>query len=499
MSNKETAITDETSIRWASSESTEHVTQQLVIQIAETSSSGASNYLTAGSEKYTIDIPESCHSPRHDPQNERDNHISSSSHSPMHWTRSDVNENLQRSMSNSPIIYHIRSSESVVEGFVITGVGASSRRELLTPDADYLDDDCALTIVEVDSQLNIPNRRDGSAVVSVTNVDGFRNSNDITPGVQRTLKEQNQPQEQSKLYTAFFSLTGNWPIYTFNIFLITWIFFIWGIVGVIGWDQAQVSLTEPVSPPQESFLFLTVNNWPSCSSVRGNTWRLVSSQFVHAGIQHIGGNTLAGVIYGGILECTHPYHWLITLLAYQMGCIFGCLGHSYVFPFEGLLGCSTGVYALIGGTISHAILNKDVLSRKFYNYLVVSLIFQGLYDTIAYWVWYNPGIAYAGHCSAFFTGIFLVLSFGLLQKPLWKRVFGCLGLVAFLVLTISLIVHYVQSWPPSMLPYNPTSHPYDRRSCCGELYSKVNSTFSLEDARGEFNCNPYSKSIFHKR
>ena len=182
-----------------------------------------------------------------------------------------------------------------------------------------------------------------------------------------------------------------------------------------------------------------------------------------------------------------------------MGCIFGCLGHSYVFPFEGLLGCSTGVYALIGGTISHVILNKDSLSLKFHRGVLVALAFQGLYDTISYWAWYNPGIAYSGHCAAFFTGIFLVLSFGLLQKPLWKKILGLLGLSAFLVLTISLIVHYVQAWPPSMLPYNPTSHPYDRRSCCGELYSKVNSMFSIEDARGDYYCDGSTNTIFLKR
>ena len=485
MSNKANSIRGEVSIRWPIGEN--ELTERLAIQTSATNNS------IMGSDKYTIEIPESCHSPIHEPQNEEENRGSPSNRSPRYNSQFDANRDQSFSSKNSPDIYRRRSSKSVQDGFTIVAVGASSRGLSLTPDADNSGDGCSMNVAQDVIQLNVIRGH------PATTRDNDRIHNDIIPEVLDSRKDQDQHPEQSRLYSALFSLTGDWPIFICSIFLITWIFFIWGIVAIIGWDNAQISLSEPVSPPQESFLFMTVNYWPSCSSARGNTWRLVSSQFAHAGIQHIGGNTLAGLIYGAILECTHPYHWLITILTYQMGCIFGCLGHSYVFPFEGLLGCSTGVYALIGGTISHVILNKDSLSLKFHRGVLVALAFQGLYDTISYWAWYNPGIAYSGHCAAFFTGIFLVLSFGLLQKPLWKKILGLLGLSAFLVLTISLIVHYVQAWPPSMLPYNPTSHPYDRRSCCGELYSKVNSMFSIEDARGDYYCDGSTNTIFLKR
>ena len=471
MSNKVNSISGEVSISWPSGGSNHELMEHLAIQTS------AAN---AGSEKYAIEIAESCHSPIHEPRNEGENHPSSFNQSPRYMSKFDASKEESFSSKNSP---SIQSSE---EEFTIVEVGASPRGPLLTPDADEIGDGCIMNVVQDEMQLNVSRNDD-------------RIHHDIVPRVYNPRKDEDKHPEQSRLYSALFSLTGDWPVFICSIFLITWIFFIWGIVAIIGWDNSQISLTGPVSPPQESFVFLTVNYWPSCSSARGNTWRLVSSQFAHAGIQHIGGNTVAGMIYGAILECTHPYHWLITILTYQMGCIFGCLGHSYVFPFEGLLGCSTGVYAVIGGTISHVILNKDSLTLRFHRGVVITLIFQGLYDTIAYWVWYNPNIAYSGHCAAFFTGIFLVLAFGLLQKPLWKRILGFLGLCAFLVLTISLIVHYVQAWPPSMLPYNPTSHPYDRRSCCGELYSKVNSAYSIEDARGNYYCDASTNTIFLKR
>lgn len=302
----------------------------------------------------------------------------------------------------------------------------------------------------------------------------------------------------SRVYDQLFYWTSYYPIFTFSIMFVNWVFFIWGIVWIIGWENANVSFSTPVSPPQSIFPFITVNDWPSCTSARGNTWRLVSAQFTHGGIAHIGGNTLAAIIYGTILECSHPFHWVITILAYEMGCIFGCLGHSYVWPFEGMIGCSTGIYGLIGCCISHIILDKDMLDPFLFKVLVVALGLQGTYDLVTYFHMYNPAVAYAGHCTGFFIGIFIGLSFGLLKKQIWKKIVGSVGVVSLLVLTVSLVAHYVNSWPPRMLAYNPTFHDYNRRSCCGDLYGVTNSTFSLEKARQSYVCDGIRIYDWHK-
>ena len=302
----------------------------------------------------------------------------------------------------------------------------------------------------------------------------------------------------SRIYDQLFYWTSYNPIFTFSIMFVNWVFFIWGIVWIIGWDNAKVGLSTPVSPPQSIFPFITVNDWPSCTSARGNTWRLVSAQFTHGGIAHIGGNTLAALIYGSILECSHPFHWVITILTYEMGCIFGCLGHSYVWPFEGMIGCSTGIYGLIGCCISHIILDKDTLDPFLFKVLVVALGLQGTYDMVSYFYMYNPAVAYAGHCTGFFVGIFIGLSFGLLNNQIWKKIVGTLGIVSLLVLTVSLLVHYVNSWPPHMLAYNPTFHDYNRRSCCGDLYGVTNSTFSVDKARQSYVCDGNRIYDWHK-
>ena len=284
-----------------------------------------------------------------------------------------------------------------------------------------------------------------------------------------------------------------WPVFTISIFIITWAFFIWGI-WIIGLDNYPFGMKEytkaSISPPQSTFPFITVNEWPSCTSARSNSWRLVSSQFVHAGIEHIVGNTLITLYYGSMLECTHPYNSFITILIYEMACIFGCLGHSYIMPFIGSIGSSNGVYGLAGGSISHLILNRDILSDWIYYTLLSSLLIHSIYDLVMYFGLYNANVGYAGHCSSFFIGIFLGLSFGLTKKQKWKKVLGALGLAAFLTMSISLIVHYTESWPPQSLSYNPTFYKYNRTpTCCSELYRVINSTFSLEQARDAYECD----------
>jgi membrane associated rhomboid family serine protease len=302
------------------------------------------------------------------------------------------------------------------------------------------------------------------------------------------IKRENEVEQQSTPL--------KWPIFIMLIMLLNWIFFMWGIVFIIGYSNSNLSLSEPTSPPVSTFFFLTVNIWPSCSDARGNTWRLVSSQFTHTGLSHIGGNTIAGLFYGAILESSHPYHWFVTIIVYEVACIMGCLGHSYVWPFEGLVGCSTGVYGLIGCCFASVILNKDTTSKFVYYGLLAALLFQIPFDTFSYFFDYSKNVAHMAHVSGLFTGVFIGFSFGMLQKPIWKRVLGILGLILFCLFDGFLIFHYLTSWPPQMRSYNPTFKPYNRQSCCGELYSQVNETFPLSEARNRFTCKSDGSIVF---
>ena len=406
-------------------------------------------------------------------------------HSPLFFSRNGANDrDLPLSLSPGGLSRRRQATPFEESSEQSESSPALRRRQLLTPELE--NPKYVLNICTTDSALeeSIENIRSFSPNSAGQSTD-LENTDKIIDDVN----DEVQPRQYSY----------NFPFFTLIIMFINWVFFIWGIVWIIGWEEAGLSMSGPVSPPQSIFPFITVNYWPSCTSARGNSWRLMTAQFTHAGLMHIGGNTVVGILYGLLLEGTHQYHSFITIVVYEMACIFGCLGHSYLWPFEGIIGCSTGIYGLIGSVISHTILNRDTLDRRVYYFIVVTLVIQGTYDLVTYFNAYNPDIAYAGHCTGFFTGIFLGLTCGLMKKQVWKRVLGLLGFVAFLVLTISLIVHYVDTWPPSRLAYNPTFHDYDRTSCCGELYSVTNRTFTLEQARENFGCRNDKIFEWHKQ
>ena len=405
-------------------------------------------------------------------------------HSPLFLSRNGASDrNLPPSLSPGGLSRRRQATPFEEFSDQTDGSPALRRRQLLTPEIE--NPKYVLNICTTDSALE----ESIEHIKPPSNTLGQSTDPEVNERMGHDENDEVQPRQ----------CFDHFPYFTLIILFINWVFFIWGIVWIIGWDKAGLSMSGPVSPPQSIFPFITVNYWPSCTSARGNSWRLMTAQFTHAGLMHIGGNTIVGLLYGGLLESTHQYHSVITLFVYEMACIFGCLGHSYLWPFEGIIGCSTGIYGLIGCIISQVIMNKDSLDLSVYYSIVVTLLIQGIYDLVTYFYAYNPDIAYAGHCTGFFIGIFIGLTCGLTTRQVWKRVLGLLGFIAFLVLTISLIVHFVDTWPPSSLAYNPTFHDYDRNSCCGELYSVTNSSFTLDQARMSFGCRNDRIFEWHKK
>jgi membrane associated rhomboid family serine protease len=73
------------------------------------------------------------------------------------------------------------------------------------------------------------------------------------------------------------------PHFTVMIVLATWIIFLWGSMST----QATISDSD-ISPSDERWWFLNIGEWPFCNDLKSQGWRLLSMQFVHAGMLHIG-------------------------------------------------------------------------------------------------------------------------------------------------------------------------------------------------------------------
>lgn len=271
-----------------------------------------------------------------------------------------------------------------------------------------------------------------------------------------------------------------YPTFILFITLLDWLFYLGGIIAMN--PRPKITLIGPLSPSLPSFPFETISTWPSCIN-RHQHWRLISSQFSHEGIQHLGGYTALGLVYGVILESTHPYHSLITVVVYQAAIILGCLGHSFISPYDALIGCSSGIYGLIGCCLSHLILNKDILEWRVYYGLIAIIVIQVLFEILAYIIWYSPKTAYAAHFTALAVGIFIGISPGIPEPHSWKKIMGASGLCAFIVLTICLSLHYSTNLIQKLSTDQFTSY-----SCCKELLSLVSPTLTLDDARTSMSC-----------
>ena len=295
---------------------------------------------------------------------------------------------------------------------------------------------------------------------------------------------QTETSSRRRWYNFFVHIVSYYPIFIIFITLLNWSFYLGGIIAMN--PKPNITLTEPLSPDLSSFPFMTVDLWPSCDS-RHDHWRLISAQFAHQGIKHIGGYTALGLIYGVILESTHPFGSLLTAVVYQAAVIFGCLGHAFISPFDGLIGCSTGIYGLVGCSISHILINDDKLDSRVYVGLWLVLGIQGAFEIVSYFIWYSTATAYAAHFTSFFIGLFIGISFGIIEPKLWKRVLGALGISAFCILSISLIVQYSSNLLGQLSYQLFTGH-----SCCKKLFRMVGPNLSLSEARDQFTCEAVS-------
>ena len=107
-----------------------------------------------------------------------------------------------------------------------------------------------------------------------------------------------------KLYWPWFqNVASKVPFFTVIILLLIWSFFLWGAAA----SNATIKWSSPISPADSSYWFRAVTSYPDCTNLRGEGWRLISYQFAHEGLMHIGANTLFTLTYGWLAEFAHPY------------------------------------------------------------------------------------------------------------------------------------------------------------------------------------------------
>jgi hypothetical protein len=169
-----------------------------------------------------------------------------------------------------------------------------------------------------------------------------------------------------------------------------------------------------------------------------------------------------------------------TGIIYMTAVVMGGMGHAVVFPFKGLIGCSPGVYGLIGACWVLLIFQYHKMDHLIAFLLPFVLVAQVVADTGTYLMFYNSSIGYCSHFFGYLTGITLALGLLMLAEPKGvctettyfyvRKGFACLGIIVFALMAAFLISHYVESWPPEAVERG-YLHNTAASTCCAQLFA----------------------------
>lgn len=173
-----------------------------------------------------------------------------------------------------------------------------------------------------------------------------------------------------------------------------------------------------------------------------------------------------------------------TGLIYVLAIFMGGMGHSLVWPYKGLVGCSPGVYGLIGACWVLLLFHHRRLEGPILFVLPCVLVTQVVGDTLSYLYFYSASVGYASHFFGYLTGIFVAMALLLGElrcQPLAvmcaRKVVGLAGLAAFALMATYLVTQYVASGIPDAVERG-FLHNVDADSgtCCAQLFAYAASS-----------------------
>lgn len=165
---------------------------------------------------------------------------------------------------------------------------------------------------------------------------------------------------------------------------------------------------------------------PECEDIRHEAWRWLSYQFTHIGAAHVLMNAFLNLMLGVPLEGLHG-HFRMALM-FNAGVLGGALCNFLGDGHTPVVGCSGGVYALIGIQIADLIMNWRQKKFRLPTLLfLVILIGADLLSTVTSISEGTSHWAHAGGAiSGFLMGILMVKN---LRWHCHERVFFVMALV----------------------------------------------------------------------
>jgi len=254
-------------------------------------------------------------------------------------------------------------------------------------------------------------------------------------------------------------------------------------------EQGEVSPWVGVAG--DSSLYLqSMGKWPGCENLiwaQEEYWRLGSYQMVHFGLNHIGFNMLAQVLFGTPIERVHGT--FRVMLLYQLGVVGAALFAGWTDPMKIVVGASGGVYTILGAHWANMAISWDAMKNgtvpPFARMFVLSTL-MGI-DLVQYFFYRAGGTSYAVHLGGWligFVGGIVVLRD--LEVDFWETwVLRPLAVLTFVVLVAYSLWWDTTHWPPVRPNWVAAINFGDgTRQCCWKVWECKDFALEQQDKGG---------------
>jgi membrane associated rhomboid family serine protease len=151
------------------------------------------------------------------------------------------------------------------------------------------------------------------------------------------------------------------PFFTYFLLLVCSVVLIISI-ALNGWIVEPLDVNPMIGPSAQTLIRMGAKD--SFLIVNANeSWRLLSSTVLHAGLVHYFINTLALWFVGKAIETTHGI--VAAAILFVIPAIGGTILSGYFLPQYITVGASGGIFGLIGGCLADIIMNWKLLFCDF--------------------------------------------------------------------------------------------------------------------------------------
>jgi hypothetical protein len=167
--------------------------------------------------------------------------------------------------------------------------------------------------------------------------------------------------------------------------------------------------------------------------------------------------------------------------------MLGALAQNFMYPYEGLVGCSAGVYGMIGLSAAMLIMDYERMDEVVTVVLFFVLIAQIAGDVASYFFLHSSSTGYTAHIFGFTAGLFLGMMSYITKESLWRKALAMLGLAVFLVQFIFFIDSYATHWPPEIYETSFRSTK-EVASCCLDYFNLIDEGYEPNSIKEQYYC-----------